>query len=123
MKHHDQVDVLIKEVRNAALVKRRVFNSLPLKVFLRANTALVRPVPDYCIQVLSQTMLGDMAKNENVQPMITKLVPVVRVFPYEVRFAFLRLFSMQTRRLNGDLLWVFKKLKGKFVLTLPKFYP
>ncbi len=44
LKHHIQDDVPVKEARNAAFLIRRVFHHLPTKVFLRAYTALVRPM-------------------------------------------------------------------------------
>ncbi len=90
-----------------------MFHHLTPTVFLRAYIALVRPVLEYCIQAWSPTTLGDMAKVENVQRMATKLVPVLRSFPDEVRLAILGLFSMKRRRLRGDLIWVFTILKGK----------
>ncbi len=61
---------------------------------MRSYAALVRRVLKYCIQAWSSTKLGDMAKIENVQRMATRLVPAIRMFPYEVRLAILGLFSM-----------------------------
>ncbi len=58
-KHHIQVDATVKKARNAAFLIRRVFRHLPTKVFLRAYTALVRPVLADCIQVWSPTTQGD----------------------------------------------------------------
>ncbi len=81
----------MNKARNADFLIRRVFRHLPTKVFLRAYTALVRPVLEYCIQVWTPTTLGDMAKIEDVQRMAIKLVPVIRMFPYEVRLAILGL--------------------------------
>ncbi len=51
--------------RNFAFLTRRVFRHLPMKVFLRNYTDLVRPVLQYCKQVWSPTTLDDMAKIEN----------------------------------------------------------
>ncbi len=51
LKRHIQVDAAIKKARNAAFLIRQVFRHLPMKIFLRAYTVLVRPVLDYCIQV------------------------------------------------------------------------
>ncbi len=99
LKHHEQVDATMKKVRNAAFL-RRVFRHLPTKVILGVYTALLRPVLEYCIQAWYSTTLGDMAKIESVQHMATVLVPSITIFPYEVRIASLRLFSMHGR---GDL--------------------
>ncbi len=60
-KHHIRVDAAVKKARNAATLIRRVFRYLPTKESLRAYTALVRPVLEYCRQVWSPTMIGDMA--------------------------------------------------------------
>ncbi len=80
------------------------------------------PVPEYFIQAWSPTTAGDMTKIENVQRMATKLVPSLRFFPYEVRLAILGLFSMRRRRLRGDLIWVFKILKGKARMNPSKLF-
>ncbi len=61
LKHHIQFDAAVKKARNAAFLIRRVFRYLPTKVFLRANTALLRSVLEYCIPVWSPTTLGGMA--------------------------------------------------------------
>ncbi len=122
MKNHIQVDAAVQKARNAAFLIRRVFRHRPTKVFPRANTALVRPMLEYCIQVWSPTTLGDMAKIDNVQRMATKLVPAIRMLPYEVRLAILGLYSMRRRRLRGDLNWVFKILKGKVRLDPARFF-
>ncbi len=53
--------------------------------------------------------------------MATKLVPAIRLFPYEVRLAILGLSSMRRRRLRGDLIWMFKILKGKVLLDPARF--
>ncbi len=51
------------------------------KVFLRAYTALVRPVLEYSIRAWSPTTASDITKIENVQRMATKLVPSLRLLP------------------------------------------
>ncbi len=78
-------ELTLPEVSRLLLLIRLVFRHLPTKAFLRAYTALVRPVLKYCTQVWSPTTLGDMAKIKHVQRMASKLVPAIRMFPYEVR--------------------------------------
>ncbi len=60
MKHDEHVDEAVAKARSAAFLIRRVFHHLTPTVFLRAYTALVRPVLEYCIQAWSPTTLGDM---------------------------------------------------------------
>ncbi len=54
--------------------------------------------------------------------MTTRLVPSIRLFPYEVRLGILVLVSMKRRRLRGDLTWVFKILKGKVHMDPPTLF-
>ncbi len=102
MKHHEQVDAAVAKARSAAYLIRRAFTFLTPEVFLKAYTALVRPVLEYCIQAWSPTTAGDMTKIENVQRMTTKLVPSLRLFPYEVRLAILGLFPCLKGKVGMD---------------------
>ncbi len=99
-----------------------MFRHLPPKVFLRAYTALVRPVLESCIQVWFPTTLGDMATIEDVERMAPQLVPALRMFPHEVRLAILGLFSMRRRRRRGVLLRVFEILEGTVRIGPARFF-
>ncbi len=50
------------KVRSAAYLIRRAFTYLTPEGFLKAYTALVRPVLAYCIQAWSPTTAWDLAK-------------------------------------------------------------
>ncbi len=50
MKHNEQVDAARTKMRYTAYLNRRVFRHLSPEVFLRAFTALVRPVLEDCIR-------------------------------------------------------------------------
>ncbi len=50
MKYHEQTDAAVAKARSAANLTRRAFGELTPEVFVRANTALVRPVLGYCFQ-------------------------------------------------------------------------
>ncbi len=88
LNHHAQVYAAVTKARTVAFLIRWVFRHLPTKVFLRTYTRK---------QVWSPAMLGDMAKIENVKRMTTRLVPALRILPYELRPAILGLFHMQIR--------------------------
>ncbi len=64
------------------------------------------------MQAWCPTTWGVVSRIGNVQPMTTGLVPRLRVFTDGVRMAILGLFSGKRRRWRGDLIWVFKSLKG-----------
>ncbi len=80
-KHIEQVGAAVQKMRNAALLIRRVFRQLSTIVLLRDYSALVRSVPDCCIQGWSPTTVGGMKKMKNVQRMTTKPVPAIGMFP------------------------------------------
>ena len=49
---------------------------------------------------------------ERVQRMFTRMLPHLRTLTYPERLARLKLFSLERRRLRGDLIEAFKQLKG-----------
>jgi len=49
---------------------------------------------------------------ENVQRRATKLIPTLKDRPYETRLKSLNLTTLETRRIRGDLIEVFKIFKG-----------
>jgi len=49
---------------------------------------------------------------EGVQTRATKLISDIKGYTYEERLSFLKLTTLETRRLRGDLIEVFKMFKG-----------
>ncbi|CAH8567491.1 unnamed protein product [Dicrocoelium dendriticum] len=91
---------------------RRALSNTKAEVFLPLYKAVVRPHLEYCVQAWSPYLRSDIICIEKIQKLATRMIEGQRGKSYEDRLSSLGLFSLERRRLRGDLIETFKIIKG-----------
>ena len=82
------------------------------KLIIPLYKAIVRPHLEYCIQAWRPYRKKDIDTLERIQRRATKMIPELRDLSYKERLKECGLTTLETRRLRGDQIEVFKILNG-----------
>ena len=91
---------------------RRTFGNFSKEIIIKLYKCLIRPHLEYAVQAWRPHLRKDMDLLEKVQRRATKLVVGTRGKGYEERLQMLGMTTLETRRIRGDLIEVFKIMKG-----------
>ena len=112
LKFSEQCKAAVKSAnRNLGLIKRTV-KSRSKEVIVKLYKALVRPKLEYCVQAWRPFLRKDIDSLERIQRRATKMITGCKNLSYESRLRKLNLISLEKRRTRGDLIQVFKLIKG-----------
>ena len=100
-----------KANRILGLIKK-TFTYITKESFLILYKTYVRPHLEYCVQAWSPHFQKEKDVLEKVQRRATKMVPELRQLPYENRLKQLGIFTLENRRIRGDVIEVFKIING-----------
>uniref|UniRef100_A0A8D2Q013 Reverse transcriptase domain-containing protein n=1 Tax=Varanus komodoensis TaxID=61221 RepID=A0A8D2Q013_VARKO len=107
-----QCDAVVKRENTTLVCIARSVASRSKEVLLPLYTILVRLQLEYRAQFWVPHYRKDIARLESVQHSATRLVASLQGIGYEARLRELDLFSLEKRRLRGDMLATYRYVRG-----------
>ena len=112
MKFSEQVNSAVGKANATLGMIKRSITCKSKNIVTKLYKALVRPKLEYCVQAWRPYLQKDIEKMERVQRRATKMIDECKSFSYEDRLKFTGLSTLEARRIRGDMIEVFKILKG-----------
>ena len=112
MKFSEQVNSVVSSSNAVLGMIKRNITCKNKNIVTRLYKALVRPKLEFCIQAWRPYLKKDIDKIERVQHRATKMIEECRGLGYEDRLKVTGLTTLEDRRVRGDMIEVFKMLKG-----------
>lgn len=122
MKVEKQCHAAANQATSALRLLKLSFQHLDKTTFLLLYKTYVRVHLEYCVQAWSPHYSKDIKHLERIQRRATKLVHGLRNKPYNERLTALNLYSLEQRRLRGDLIETYKILTKKENIEPSQFF-
>jgi len=112
IKVSEQCAKVVKTANQVLGMINRNFQNKSKEIIVPLYKSLVRPHLEYCVQAWRPNLIKDIKLIENVQHRATRMIPELKGQSYEQRLSNVHLTTLETRRVRGDLIEMFKILKG-----------
>ena len=112
LKPSSQCAAAVNKTMSALRWFKSSFHYLDIESFRVLYKTYIRPNLEFVIQAWSPYLDKDIKIMEKIQRQATKMVPALRHLQYEDRLKKLVIYSLDARRLMGDLIETFKLLHG-----------
>jgi hypothetical protein len=112
LKSSSQCVKAVKSANATLGMIKRTFITRNKTTLLQLYKTLVRPKLEYCVQAWRPFLQRDIELLEKVQRRATRMMVENKTLSYEERLKSLHLTTLETRRLRGDLIEVFKILRN-----------
>jgi hypothetical protein len=122
MKFSEHCNRIVNSANSVLGMIRRTMSSKSKKIIVRLYKSLVRPKLEYCVQAWRPFLRKDIDKLEKVQRRATKMIDGCRFMSYEDRLKVTGLTTLEDRRNRGDIIEVFKMIKGFTKVDYREFF-
>ena len=121
-KYSEQCVMSVKKANAMLGIIKRNIHFKSKEVIVKLYKSLVRPRLEYCIQAWNPHLRRDIDMLERVQKRATKLIEGYKNIDYNDRLEKTGLTTLENRRIRGDLIQVFKIVKGFDKLDYSNFF-
>ncbi|KFO03793.1 hypothetical protein N312_13261, partial [Balearica regulorum gibbericeps] len=109
-----KADCILGYIKRSVTSRSREVILPPYSTLVRPHLEKMKPHLEYCIQLWGPQYRRDMELLERVQRRVTEMIRGLKDLSYEGRLRELGLFSLEKRRLQGDLIVAYQYLKGAY---------
>lgn len=112
LKFSEQCNSVVKGANSILGLIRRTIKNKSKRIITQLYKTLVRPKLEYCVQAWRPHLQKDICAIERIQHRATKMIKEIKALTYEERLTATGLTTLEERRNRGDLIEVFKIIKG-----------